>query len=251
MPVVSVVVGMVSMSIKPHIGFAAITARTGLPAQTLRRYAKEFSRWLPTRKVGRVVQFQADAVEIIEAIRAGFEAGRTTPEVRELLAAHVPPVLDVPGDPPAEDTTPTTIPTTPPMVDAATLAAVLPMVDRWLAVQERQAELMGRAVAALETLAARLPACGPQIRPTETPERATRPDAQAKAETSTNGAHIAPPSPERRAAIIAEVERLRAAGMGGRAIARAMDSAGWPTLSGRGKWGPGAVKRILKGGVKA
>lgn len=247
------VVDMVSMSTKPPIGFAEITARTGLPAQTLRRYGKEFARWLPTRKVGRVVQFQADAVEIIEAIRAGFEAGKTTPEVRDLLAAHVSPVLDLPGDPPAEDTTPTTIPTTPPPagLDAATLAAVLPMVDRWLAVQERQADLMGRAVAALETLASRLPLPGPPERPQDASEGETRPDAPGRVKTANNGPHIAPPSPERRAAIMGEVERLRSAGHGGRAIARAMNAAGWPTLSGRGRWGAGAVKRILKGGVRA
>lgn len=230
-----VVVDVVSMSIKPHIGFAEITARTGLPAQTLRRYAKEFSRWLPTRKVGRMVQFQADAVEVIEAIRAAFEQGKTTPEVRDLLAAHVPPVIELPTDPPAEDTTPTTIPTTPPMVDPATLAALLPMVDRWLAVQERQADMMGRAVAALESIAARLPLPGP-------PER---PDAPGRDETAKNGPYIAPPSPRSREEIVQEVLRLRSEGMGAGAIATRLRATGWTTLSGRGRWGKGAVRRIL------
>lgn len=245
---VSVVVGVVSMNQNPSVGFTDLTMRTGLPAQTLRRYAKEFSRWLPTRKVGRVVQFQADAVEVIEAIRSAFEQGLTTPQVRDLLVSHAPPVIELSPDSPAEDTKPTT---SPMVVDPATLSALLPMVDRWLAVQERQADMMGRAVAALETIAARLPLPGTSERPQDAPKGETRPDTQAKAETASNRPYIAPYPPERRTEIVAEVLRLRSAGMGGRAIARAMDAAGWSTLSGRGRWAAGAVKRILKGEVQA
>lgn len=240
---------VVSMD-KKRLGFAEIQEATGLPAQTLRRYAKEFARWLPTRKAGRMVQFQPEAVETIEAIRAAFEQGMTTPEVRDLLAAHVPPVIELPTDPPAEDTTPTTIPTTPPMVDPATLAALLPMVDRWLAVQERQADMMGRAVAALETLAARLPLPGPQERPQDAPKPSKRPDPHGRGETGQDGPHIAPPPGWTRADTLALVHELRSAGMGGRSIAREMRRRGIPTLSGRGEWAAGAVKRVLKGEIK-
>lgn len=246
---VGVVVDMVSMSPKTSVGFTELTVRTGLPAQTLRRYAKEFSRWLPTRKVGRVVQFQADAVEVIEAIRSAFEQGLTTPQVRDLLVSHAPPVIELSPDSPAEDTKPTTIPTTSPMaMDPATLAALLPMVDRWLTVQERQVDLMGRAVAALESLATRLPLSSEQ--PQNESKARKQPEGHANAQEGQNEACIASPSLRSRADILAEVARLRSVGMGSRAIASAMTRAGWPTLSGRGRWAAGAVKRILKGETK-
>lgn len=134
----------------------------------------------------------------------------------------------------------------PPAVAAvdvpAILAALVPLADRYVTALERQA-------AALETLAARLPLPG-QDRPQDAPKPSKRPDPQGRDETGQDGPHTAPPPGWTRADTLALVHEMRSAGMGGRSIAREMRRRGIPTLSGRGEWAAGAVKRILKGEIK-
>ena len=177
------VVDVVSMDKMGPLGFDGIAERTGLPAQTLRRYAKEFARWLPTRKVGRVVQFQPDAVEIIEAIRAAFEQGMTTPQVRDLLARTSPGVIDMPSPPPGpptEDETAveTAVVTT---MDSDVMAALLPLAERWVAALERQNELQARTLATMET---RLAALEAARTPQEAPQPEERPEGHAEVKTA-------------------------------------------------------------------
>jgi len=213
---------VVSMD-KKRLGFAEIQELTGLPAQTLRRYAKEFSRWLPTRKAGRMVQFQPDAVETIEAIRAAFEQGMTTSQVKELVGASVAPTIDVGHVAEAET------PLLP--QSSAELPALLALGDRFVSVLER-------AVVALEAIAART-----ALQP---PETGARVKVHDEAQTSNVGQSGASFLTRTREEIVGEVARLHKDGLGACAIATAMRRAGWPTLSGRGQWAKGSAARILK-----
>jgi len=217
---------VVSMD-KKRLGFAEIQELTGLPAQTLRRYAKEFSRWLPTRKAGRMVQFQPEAVETIEAIRAAFEQGMTTSQVKDLIASSVAATIDV-GHVREQE------PPLPPQASAE-LPALLALGDRFISVLER-------AVVALEAVALRTAL--------QTSEAGKRPGVHPDAETSILGPSGASVLAKSRAEIVAEVMRLHRSGLGAAATATAMRRAGWPTLSGRGQWAKGSVKRILKGEAK-
>lgn len=120
----------------------------------------------------------------------------------------------------------------------AILAALTPLADRYISALERQA-------AALEVIAARLPLSGAPERHAQASEPGKRPDPQASLQTSPNGQPVAYSRPN-RAEIADEVRRLHGEGLGSRAIATAMSRLGWPTLSGRGAWATGSVRRILK-----
>lgn len=120
----------------------------------------------------------------------------------------------------------------------AILAALTPLADRYISALERQA-------AALEVIATRLPLPGVPERHAQASEMGKRPDPQANLQTSPNGQPVAYSRPN-RAEIAEEVRRLHGEGLGSRAIATAMSRLGWPTLSGRGSWATGSVRRILK-----
>lgn len=139
---------MVSYDKKDLIGFEDLATRTGLPAQTLRRYAKEFAPWLPTRKIGRAFRLHPDAVDVVGAIRSAFAEGRTAPEVHELLAGNHPPVIDVQPGQAGTDAVPG--------VGETLLTTPGPLAERYVAAMEKQAD----ALAAIAATLARLEAQG-------------------------------------------------------------------------------------------
>jgi hypothetical protein len=95
-----------SMSNKT-VGYAEIEEATGVPAVTARRYATTFRRWLPGKTVGRSTRFPVATLNTFSQIRALFEAGKTTSEVRDELAASVHPTFEVDEiTEPAEQATP-------------------------------------------------------------------------------------------------------------------------------------------------
>lgn len=213
-----------SMSNKT-VGYAEIEEATGVPAVTARRYATTFRRWLPGKTVGRSTRFPVATLNTFSQIRALFEAGKTTSEVREVLAASVHPTFEVDEiTEPAEQATPA--------VSGAELPALLALGDRFVSALERIA-------LALETVAAK--------RPLEASKDGGRVKVQGEGQTSIVGHPGTSVPAKSRAEIVAEVIRLHEQGMGAGAIATAMRRAGWPTLSGRGAWGKGSVSRILKG----
>lgn len=203
---------------------ATLARAVGVPEASARRYVHALAALVRSRRVGKAILYAPEVGEMLKAASDGFAAGLRREEVAEQVAARYGRVHDVvPGD---DDVT-----TTPPAtVDSTTMAALLPLLDRF--------------VTALEVIAARLPLPG-QDRPQDAPEPSKRPNPHGRAETSTNGPHIAPPVPHSRAEIVGEVLRLHGEGMGAGAIATRLRATGWPTTSGRGKWGKGAVRRIL------
>lgn len=215
-----------SMSNKT-VGYAEIEEATGVPAVTARRYAMTFKRWLPGKTVGRATRFPVATLDTFARIRALFESGKTTSEVRDELAASVHPTFETAVvDEPAAPATP--------LVPGGDLPALLALGDRFVGALERIA-------LALETVAAN--------RATEASEAGGRVKGQERAKTSFLGAPARPVLTKTREEIVGEVARLHKAGLGAYAIATAMRRAGWPTLSGRGEWGKGSVARILKNEV--
>ena len=193
--VVDMVERMVGMGTKPKIGFVELATKTGLPAQTLRRYAKEFAPWLPTSRAGRAIQFQAEAVEVVETIRAAFEQGKTTPEVRDILGKTVPATINLDFDQPQD------APAIP--ASGGDQVALAGMLERIAVAMERQAqtnELMADQRRQLDALAqenadlrervARLeslvnaPALDAARTPQEAPKPEIRPEGQADDKTA-------------------------------------------------------------------
>ena len=216
-----------SMSNKT-VGYAEIEEATGVPAVTARRYAMTFKRWLPGKTVGRATRFPVSTLDTFSQIRGLFESGKTTGEVKEHLAASVHPTFETAVvDEPAAPATPA--------VSGSELPALLALGDRFVGVLERIA-------LALEAMA--------KNRAMEASEAGSRVQVHGEAETSLYGAPARPALDKSREEIVSEVVRLHNDGLGAYAIATAMRRAGWPTLSGRGEWAKGSVKRILKGEVK-
>jgi len=208
------------------VGYAEIEEATGVPAVTARRYAMTFKRWLPGKTIGRATRFPVSTLDTFTGIRALFEAGKTTSEVREELAASVHPTYEAAVDEPTQPVTAA--------VPGIELPALLVLGDRFVSALERIA-------LALEGVAAK--------RAVEASEVGERVKGHPEAETSLVGHPGASVLSKSRAEIVGEVVRLHNAGLGAYAIASAMRRAGWPTLSGRGQWGKGSVARILKNEV--
>jgi len=208
-----------SMSNKT-VGYAEIEEATGVPAVTARRYAMTFKRWLPGKTVGRATRFPVATLDTFSQIRALFEAGKTTSEVREALAASVHSTYEVAVDEPGA----------PPAVAGAELPALLALGDRFVSALERIA-------AALESVA--------EKRPLGTSKDGGRSKVHGEGGKSILGPSGAPVLPKTRTEIAQEVIRLHKTGLGAAATASALRRSGWPTLSGRGNWGKGAVRRIL------
>ena len=67
---------------------AEIGKRLGTPETTVRRYARAFAEYLPSRQFGRVTKYGADALEVMERISRLYGQGLTTPEVEEALSGE-------------------------------------------------------------------------------------------------------------------------------------------------------------------
>lgn len=214
-----------SMSNKT-VGYAEIAEATGVPAVTARRYAMTFKRWLPGKTIGRATRFPVATLNTFSQIRELFESGKTTSEVREVLAASVHPTFEV-----DEITEPAA-----PAVSGAELPALLALGDRFVSALEHIA-LALETVAAKRPLGASKDGGGVKVHGEVGKSILGRPGASFPTKTRTE--------------IIHEVLRLHKQGMGASATATALRRAGWPTLSGRGAWGKGSVSRILKNEVNS
>lgn len=209
---------------------ATLAREVGVPEPSARRYAHAFAALVRSRRIGKATLYAPEVGELLRIAAEGFAAGRRRDEVAGELAGRFGRVHDVAprGDDAA--TTPAGA-----SVPAGDLAALLALGDRFVSVLER-------AVVALEAIAAK--------RPQEAPQDGKRPGHRPQAETGQDEPHTAPPVPRSRSEIIREVQRLRGEGLGAGAIATAMRRSGFPTLSGRGRWGKGTVKRVINGEVK-
>lgn len=125
------------------------------------------------------------------------------------------------------------------------IAADMPMVTRFTihilaAVAEEEARMISaRTKAALAVAKARGTKLGnPNLRP-GTRDQALAAAAAKKEQASTRAADLAP--------VIAEIRRAGIGTFGG--LARALTARGVPTLSGRGRWDPSTVRRMLAPGA--
>lgn len=230
------------------LSFKDVERETGIPSTSLRRFAERFPVFLAGRRIDRALCFPPDALATFRRIHELYRDGKQTPEVAAILAGEQMPTLDV--SPITTDAT--TIPTPAPAPDLApAIQAFAAAVDRLAAGLERQNELQARTLAVMESRLAVLESMATRP-PQEAPEPTKRPDTHADTETGLDRADIAPSPPPgwTRADTLALVHELRSAGMGSRAVATEMRRRGIPTLSGRGAWAAGAVKRIVKGEIK-
>lgn len=203
---------------------ATLAREVGVPEPSARRYAHAFAEFVRSRRIGKTVLYAPELGELLRIAAAGFATGKRRDEVADDLAARFGQVHDVA---PRGDAV-----TTPATLDRVDLAALVPLAERFLMILER-------GVAALEAVAAN--------KPVQAPEAVGRVKGQVEGQTSNLRQSGASFPQKTRAEIVAEVNRLHQTGLGAGAVATAMRRAGWPTLSGRGRWAKGSVSRILKG----
>jgi len=216
------------------LGFKELEARTRIPGSTIRRYVERFPRYLPGRTVDRVKRFSPELVEVFQRVHGLYQEGRRTEEIAGILALEAVATFDIPTD--ATDAT--TIPTPAAMPDA--VAYFAPILERLTAALERIADNGARHAAAVEARLSRLEAISA---PSGDVVRAGDTCPQVEGKKGQEGPSTASRMP--REEIIARVMELRATGMGAGAIATRLRGEGLPTLSGRGQWGKGSVRRIL------
>ena len=144
------------------LGFAEIETETGIPQQTARRYAADFRAWLPSKTVGRAARFKPDVLSTFAAIRAGFDAGLTTAQIKATLTAKNAPIIDVAGQ---TDTLPA----------VADPAAVLPMLERLTVAVEALAAAQAETVALLREARENPSNC-----PVETLQGESRPEGRGE-----------------------------------------------------------------------
>lgn len=120
------------------VGYRGLESETGIPATTLRRYAKRFPNFLPCRVIDRASVFPVESVETFRRIHALYVEGRRTEEVAELLAAEVPRVHDLAGHVATVATT-----------DPGDLSAMLPLLARLTVAVETLAAAQVETVALL------------------------------------------------------------------------------------------------------
>lgn len=229
---------------------ATLAREAGVPEASARRYADAFQALVRSRRMGKAVLYAPEVAEILKLAADGFANGQRRDEIAEILATRFGRVHEVAtgGESSANRQTVATT-ATPSGVQAADIHAILavlaPLADRFVGALEKAAE-------ALVVIAGQK-ATEADMRPVQASRPETRPNGHPKVQTpgeSPPTASFSSP-PRSRAEIVAEVKRLHAAGLGGRAIATVMRRDGWPTLSGRGSWAAGVVKRILKGEAKS
>lgn len=214
-----------------ELTLTALAKELDLPESNLRRFASKHGSYFQTRQVGRRTLYAPEAGRVLEHIAALYARGLTAEQVEQALSESMPqrrildvaPVVDDPPEPPA------------PLADVAGLAILAPILQEFVAAQsrlaaamERRNEIMERRLEALEKAA--------EVR--TIPASSNAPQAATSRREAT------------RAEIIARVHELRQDGLGKKAIVTAMTREGWPTISGRGEWAAGTVKRIIDGEVQ-
>lgn len=148
------------------IGFAEIETETGIPQQTARRYAADFKAWLPSQTVGRAARFKPEVLPTFATIRAGFDAGLTTAQIKATLTAENGPIIDVAGQ-------------TDPLPATTDPAALLPILERLTVAVEALAAAQAETVALLREARERPSNC-----PVEATEDKIQGDARQGEETA-------------------------------------------------------------------
>jgi hypothetical protein len=161
---------------------ATLAREADVPEASARRYAETFSAFFRSRRIGKAMLYDPEAVDVLRAVSNAFGEGRRRPEVQELLAARfgqlheVEPVRDEVVATRQEPTAPTSSADLAPAVQAFTVA-----VDRLASALERQNEIQARTLAAMET---RLAALEAVRMPQEAPEPEIRPEGHADDKTA-------------------------------------------------------------------
>ena len=161
---------------------ATLAREANVPEASARRYAETFSTFFRSRRVGKAMLYDPEAVDVLRAVSNAFGEGRRRPEVQDLLASRfgqlheVEPVRDEVVATRQEPATPQVLADLAPAVQAFTVA-----VDRLASALERQNEIQARTLAAMETPLAALEAAR---MPQEAPELEMRPEGYADDKTA-------------------------------------------------------------------
>ena len=107
---------------------ATLAREADVPEASARRYAETFSTFFRSRRVGKAMLYDPEAVDVLRAVSNAFGDGRRRPEVQELLAARfgqlheVEPVRDDVVATRQEPTAPTSSADLAPTIQAFTVA---------------------------------------------------------------------------------------------------------------------------------
>lgn len=216
------------------LGFTEIAGITGLPEANLRRWRKLFPGWLPSKTFGRAERFRPEVVAVFQRIAQLFGERRGRAEIEATLRAESAPVIDV--SPEGEVREGARLQN----VENSVLERIAMALERLAESQAAIAVELARRVDRVEAMAVALAANRPVVSASDNSQVIGQEKGlSASARTSTTN----------RATIIERVRGLRHSGMGAGAIATQLRREQVPTLSGRGAWGSGSVRRILKMGI--
>ena len=75
--------------------FSNLEVETGIPGNTLRRYSKRFSFFLPSKTVNRVRKFSQDSIPIFKRIQELYNLGLRSEDVSNKLHEEFSPTVDL------------------------------------------------------------------------------------------------------------------------------------------------------------
>ena len=211
------------------LGFTEIAGITGLPEANLRRWRKLFPGWLPSKTFGRAERFRPEVVAVFQRIAQLFGERRGRAEIEATLRAESAPVIDV--SPEGEVREGPRLQN----VENSVLERIAMALERLAESQAAIAVELARRVDRVEAMAVALAANRPVVSASDNSQVIGQVNQEKGVSATTN-----------RATIIERVRGLRHSGMGAGAIATQLRREDVPTLSGRGAWGSGSVRRILK-----
>jgi hypothetical protein len=215
----------------PH-NFDTLAKDLGIPCNTLRRYFKLFQQYIPNKLAKRGTRFDDEAKELFETINKMYSQRMTTEEIMASIAATRIPTLDVRPSPPAQAPD---LQSSPALPD--TLAALIPLAERYLAVYERQ-------TTALEAIAATLAHNRPFGGFGHSGEVIGHGDGLEGQDKPQEGAEMMAVD---KAALTREVMRMRAMGYGASRIRTTLVKAGWGSLAGPGhRLSKSTIAKIIK-----
>lgn len=205
------------------VGFAEIAGITGLPEANLRRWKKNFPKWLPSKTFGRAERFRPECIEIFQRIGELFSERKTRNEVELILNDESSPVIDVSFD-------------------------TIEKTKEY----KKENYVLERIAISLEKLAESQAAIAVQL--SKKIERIEFDINYFKNQrlfflekSDFNKREVGDFQKNNdRETIINRVKELHFSGLGASAIASTLKRESFSTLSGRGTWGKGSVQRILK-----
>jgi len=223
--------------------FKDLEQALGIPGPSLRRWNEKFPTFLGGKRINRVLSFPRESLEVFKMIQELFKEGKDSSEVvatlsREMNQTH--DVKPIPRDEPPSS--PSGLPSPAPG-SGMDFGQLVPILVKIAENQAKALDMMERRLAVLETIAARIPL-----------SEAVGGHQNAREGQGRGNVHNQPTEAQEgpdmtREEKIRLVHELHAAGKGGRATASELNRRGIRTLSGKGRWAAGSVKRILKGGA--